>query len=83
MSQPVQTANDKFKVDETAPFFPIGPMSPTGSSYSSSSFTNKYVLKFKDNETKSVIRTSGILSNNDKIFVSPTGPTGPTGPSGP
>ena len=54
---------DKFKVDETAPFFPIGPMGPTGS-YSSGSFKNKYVLKFKDNETKSVIRTSGILSSS-------------------
>ena len=57
------SAIDKFKVDETAPFFPIGPMGPTGS-YSSGSFKNKYVLKFKDNETKSVIRTSGIISSN-------------------
>ena len=61
MSNSVKT--DIFKVYETAPFFPIGPMNPTGS-YSSGSFKSEYVLKFKDNETKSVIKTSGILSNN-------------------
>ena len=73
MSQPI----DKFKVDETAPFFPIGPMAPTGSYGNfSSGLKNEYVLKFKDNQTKSVIRTSGLLSNNAKnslpVFVSLT-----------
>jgi len=76
MSQSVETAIDKFKVDETSPFFPIGPMGPTGSygSVESGLFKNEYVLKFKDNETKSVIRTSGIVSNNSKVSVGPTGP---------
>ena len=76
MSDSVKT--DKFKVEETAPFFPVGPMGPTGS-YSSGSFKSNYVLKFKDPETKSVIRTSGILSNNSNYIAGPTGSTGPTG----
>ena len=64
MSQSVETAIDKFKVAETSPFFPIGPMSPTGSYGNfNSGLKNEYVLKFKDRETKSVIKTSGILSN--------------------
>jgi photosystem II stability/assembly factor-like uncharacterized protein len=67
MSDSVKT--DKFKVNETAPFFPDGPMGPTGS-YSSGSFKSEYVLKFKDRETKSVIKSSGIVdSNNEKISL--------------
>ena len=66
------SAIDKFKVDETAPFFPIGPMAPTGSYGNfNSGLKNEYVLKFKDNETKSVIRTSGLLSNNAKFMIPP------------
>ena len=76
MSQSAETANDKFKVDETAPFFPIGPMGPTGS-YSSGSFKSEYVLKFKDNQTKSVIRTSGIVGSNLNTVPIPVPPTLP------
>jgi len=58
------TPNDKFKVIETAPIFAY---SPTGS-YSSTSFKSVYVLKFKNPDTKSVIKTSGLLGcNNAKI----------------
>jgi hypothetical protein len=47
MSQYAETANDKFKVDETAPFFPIGPMAPTGSYGNfNSGLRNQYVLNF-------------------------------------
>ena len=62
---------DKFKVDETAPFFEI---SPTGSYGSfSSGLKNEYVLKFKDLETKNVIKKSGILSSNsNKITKVPS-----------
>jgi len=69
MSTPI----DKFKIIETAPFFEI---SPTGS-YSSvnSGFKSAYVLKFKDPNTKNVIRTSGIVGNNSK--VPPIPPTTP------
>ena len=71
MADSVKTAIDKFKVDETAPFFPDGPMGPTGS-YGSfvSGLKSEYVLKFKDRETKNVIRTSGILSNNSNFMSS-------------
>jgi len=57
-----ETANDKFKVIETAPIFAY---SPTGS-YSSTSFKSAYVLKFKDPATHSTVVTSGILGNNKK-----------------
>ena len=76
MSQYAETANDKFKVDETAPFFPIGPMAPTGSYGNfNSGLRNQYVLKFKDNETKSVIRTSGIVNSNLNTVPPPVPPT--------
>ena len=74
MSQFVETAIDKFKVDETSPFFPIGSMAPTGSYGNfNSGLRNEYVLKFKNNETKSVIRTSGIVGSNLNT-VPPTTP---------
>ena len=74
MSGSVEAAIDKFKVDETAPFFPIGPMAPTGSYGNfNSGLRNQYVLKFKNNETKSVIRTSGIVGSNLNT-VPPTTP---------
>lgn len=68
----VKTAIDKFKVDETSPFSPTGPMGPTGS-YGSidSGLKNEYVLKFKDLETKNVIKQSGILNSNDSTVPSP------------
>ena len=66
----VKTAIDKFKVDEIAPFFEI---SPTGS-YGSidSGLKNQYLLKFKDLETKNVIKKSGILNSNDSKIPSPS-----------
>ena len=81
MSQSVKTAIDKFKVDETSPFFPIGPMAPTGSYGNfNSGLRNQYILKFKDNETKSVIRTSGIVGSNLKTVPPTVPPLPPTPP---
>ena len=65
----VKTAIDKFKVDETAPFFAIAHTGSYGSS--SSGLKNENVLKFKDNVTKSVIKKSGILGSNFNTVPSP------------
>jgi hypothetical protein len=60
----INTPNDKFKVDETAPFFAIEPTGSYGSF--TSGIKNEYVLKFKDLETKNVIKKSGILDSTSK-----------------
>ena len=60
---------DKFKVDETAPFFEIGPTGSYGSI--ESGLKNEYVLKFKDNETKNVIKKSGIIGSNSTKNAKP------------
>jgi len=58
----VKQAIDKFKVNETAPFFAIAPTGSYGGI--NSGIKSAYRLKTKDVETKNVIRKSGILSNN-------------------
>lgn len=63
-SSSINTPNDKFKVDETAPFFAIEPTGSYGSF--TSGIKNEYVLKFKDLETKNVIKKSGILDSTSK-----------------
>jgi len=70
LASDVKSAKDKFKVDETAPFFEIGPTGSYGSI--DSGLKNEYVLKFKDLETKNVIKKSGIISSNSKVTKSPT-----------
>ena len=68
------TPLDKFKLVETAPFFAIG---PTGS-YSALSFKNVYNSKFKNLDTGSTVKTSGILKSNAVVDYS--GATGDNGP---
>lgn len=63
-SSRINTPNDKFKVDETAPFFAIEPTGSYGSF--SSGLKNEYVLTFKDLETKNVIKKSGIIDSSSK-----------------
>ena len=63
------SAIDKFKVDETAPFFEIGPTGSYGSI--DSGLKNEYVLKFKDLETKTVIQKSGIIGSNSTKNAKP------------
>jgi hypothetical protein len=63
-SSRINTPNDKFTVDETAPFFAIEPTGSYGSF--TSGIKNEYVLKFKDLETKNVIKKSGILDSTSK-----------------
>jgi hypothetical protein len=58
----IKNAIDKFKVDETAPFFAIAPTGSYGGV--NSGIKSAYRLKSKDVETKNVIKKSGILSNN-------------------
>ena len=58
----VKEAIDKFKIDETAPFFAIAPTGSYGGV--NSGLKNEYILKFKNVETKNVIKKSGILSSN-------------------
>jgi hypothetical protein len=58
----VKQAIDKFKVNETAPFFEIAATGSYGGI--DSGIKSAYRLKTKNVETKNVIRKSGILSNN-------------------
>jgi hypothetical protein len=71
----VKTAIDKLQIIDTTPFFEISPTGSYGSSYKT--VYNHTSFKSKDPETKSTVRTSGILSNNGKVVYSPTGATGP------
>jgi len=75
ISEAIKISMDKFKVYETAPYLPLSVTgSPTGSYGSYGSYANGlknvYNLKFKDRETNSVTKSSGILGNN---FPSYTG----------
>lgn len=71
----VKTAIDKLKITDTTPLFEISPTGSYGSSYKT--VYNHTSFKSKDPETKNVVRTNGILSNNGKVIYSPTGATGP------
>ena len=54
--------SDKFKVDETAPFFSIAPTGSYGGV--NSGIKSSYRIKSKDPQTKSVVKSSGIINNN-------------------
>ena len=69
----MSNTSDKFKVDETAPFFSIAPTGSYGGV--NSGIKSSYGLKSKDPQTKSVIRSSGILSNDATYIAGPTGPS--------
>lgn len=64
-SENVKEAINKFKVDDTTPLFAI---SPTGSYGDiNAGLKSQYGLKFKDIETKSVIKTYGIVNSNSTL----------------
>ena len=69
LASTIKEAIDKFKVDETAPFFAIAPTGSYGGI--NSGLKNEYVLKFKNVETKNVIKKSGILSSSANIPPEP------------
>jgi len=58
----INKMSDKFKVDETAPFFSIAPTGSYGGV--NSGIKSSYRIKSKDPQTKSVVKSSGIINNN-------------------
>ena len=58
----MSNANDKFKIEETAPIFSIAPTGSYGGI--NSGIKSAYRIKSKDPQTGNTIKSSGIINSN-------------------